>query len=130
MNCGDPHRCPLVRYSRPPQDDAERAVRAGLELIATVCALKTGVSLQTRVGNRLARIIHRRSARYCSQRDSPPRPEKEKKEKKQKETTQNELPSKSATPSGGVMEPASVAGHRLVSILLSSFRVWECSFIV
>src|SRR5262245_1792225 len=32
------------------EDDAERAVRAGLELIAAVIALKTPASLQVRVG--------------------------------------------------------------------------------
>jgi class 3 adenylate cyclase len=37
-------------YPQAHEDDAERAVRAGLELIAAVCALKTHVSLQTRVG--------------------------------------------------------------------------------
>src|SRR5262245_44892121 len=37
-------------YPQAHKDDAERAVRAGLELIAAVTALKTSVSLQTRVG--------------------------------------------------------------------------------
>src|SRR5882762_6539924 len=37
-------------YPRAHEDDAERAVRAGLELIAAVSALKAPVSLQTRVG--------------------------------------------------------------------------------
>jgi class 3 adenylate cyclase len=37
-------------YPEAHEDDAERAVRAGLELIAAVTALKTRVSLQTRVG--------------------------------------------------------------------------------
>jgi class 3 adenylate cyclase len=37
-------------YPRAHEDDAERAVRAGLELIAAVTALKSPVSLQTRVG--------------------------------------------------------------------------------
>jgi len=37
-------------YPEAHEDDAERAVRAGLELIAAVTALKTSVSLQTRVG--------------------------------------------------------------------------------
>jgi class 3 adenylate cyclase len=37
-------------YPQAHEDDAERAVRAGLELIAAVYALKTRVSLQTRVG--------------------------------------------------------------------------------
>jgi class 3 adenylate cyclase len=37
-------------YPEAHEDDAERAVRAGLELIAAVVALKTPVSLQTRVG--------------------------------------------------------------------------------
>jgi class 3 adenylate cyclase len=37
-------------YPQAHEDDAERAVRAGLELIAAVTALKTHASLQTRVG--------------------------------------------------------------------------------
>ncbi len=37
-------------YPQAHEDDAERAVRAGLELIAAVTALKAPVSLQTRVG--------------------------------------------------------------------------------
>jgi class 3 adenylate cyclase len=37
-------------YPRAHEDDAERAVQAGLKLIAAVTALKTSVSLQTRVG--------------------------------------------------------------------------------
>src|SRR5262249_32282927 len=37
-------------YPQAHKDDAERAVRAGLELISAVTALKTSVSLQTRVG--------------------------------------------------------------------------------
>jgi class 3 adenylate cyclase len=37
-------------YPEAHEDDAERAVRAGLELIAAVAALKAPVSLQTRVG--------------------------------------------------------------------------------
>ena len=37
-------------YPEAHEHDAERAVRAGLELIAAVAALKTSVSLQTRVG--------------------------------------------------------------------------------
>src|SRR5262249_50688740 len=37
-------------YPRAHEDDAERAVRAGLELVAAVAALKLSVSLQTRVG--------------------------------------------------------------------------------
>src|SRR6476660_2808925 len=37
-------------YPQAHEDDVERAVRAGLELIAAVVALKTSVSLQTRVG--------------------------------------------------------------------------------
>src|SRR5208283_4895990 len=37
-------------YPQAHEDDAERAVRAGLELIAAVAALKSRVSLQTRVG--------------------------------------------------------------------------------
>jgi class 3 adenylate cyclase len=37
-------------YLQAHEDDAERAVRAGLELIATVAGLNTRASLQTRVG--------------------------------------------------------------------------------
>jgi class 3 adenylate cyclase len=37
-------------YPQAHEDDAERAVRAGLELIAAVSALKSSVPLQTRVG--------------------------------------------------------------------------------
>jgi class 3 adenylate cyclase len=37
-------------YPEAHEDDAERAVRAGLELVAAVTALKTLASLQTRVG--------------------------------------------------------------------------------
>jgi class 3 adenylate cyclase len=37
-------------YPQAHEDDAERAVRAGLELIAAVAALKTRSTLQTRVG--------------------------------------------------------------------------------
>jgi class 3 adenylate cyclase len=37
-------------YPQAHEDDAERAVRAGLELVAAVTGLKTRGSLQTRVG--------------------------------------------------------------------------------
>jgi class 3 adenylate cyclase/predicted ATPase len=37
-------------YPRAHEDDAERAIRAGLELVTAVSALKSGVSLQARVG--------------------------------------------------------------------------------
>src|SRR5262249_32015676 len=37
-------------YPKAHEDDAERAVRAGLELIAAVAGIKTHASLQTRVG--------------------------------------------------------------------------------
>jgi class 3 adenylate cyclase len=37
-------------YPQAHEDDAERAVRAGLELVAVVGQLKTHASLQTRVG--------------------------------------------------------------------------------
>jgi class 3 adenylate cyclase/predicted ATPase len=37
-------------YPQAHEDDADRAVRAGLELVAAVSALKSPVSLQTRVG--------------------------------------------------------------------------------
>jgi hypothetical protein len=39
-------------YPQAHEDDAERAVRARLELIAAVAGLKTRASLQTRVGVR------------------------------------------------------------------------------
>jgi class 3 adenylate cyclase len=41
---------PSGRYAQAHEDDAERAVRAGLELIAAVSALKAASPLQTRVG--------------------------------------------------------------------------------
>jgi class 3 adenylate cyclase len=37
-------------YPQAHEDDAERAVRAGLELVAAICALNTHAPLQTRVG--------------------------------------------------------------------------------
>jgi class 3 adenylate cyclase len=37
-------------YPQAHEDDAERAVRAGLDLIASVSAVNGSVSLQTRVG--------------------------------------------------------------------------------
>ena len=37
-------------YPQAHEDDAERAVRAGLESVSAVAALKTRASLQTRVG--------------------------------------------------------------------------------
>jgi len=37
-------------YPQAHEDDAERALRAGLELVMAVAALKTRASLQTRVG--------------------------------------------------------------------------------
>jgi class 3 adenylate cyclase len=37
-------------YPQAHEDDAERAVRAGLELVAAIGALKTPASLQTRIG--------------------------------------------------------------------------------
>src|SRR5262249_32440070 len=37
-------------YPEAHEDDAERAVRSGLELVAEVAKLKTGTPLQTRVG--------------------------------------------------------------------------------
>ncbi len=39
-----------VGYPQAHEDDAERAVRAGLELIAAVTVLKSPLSLQTRIG--------------------------------------------------------------------------------
>jgi class 3 adenylate cyclase len=37
-------------YPQAHEDDAERAVRAGLDIIAAVSTLKTSAALQTRVG--------------------------------------------------------------------------------
>ena len=37
-------------YTQAHEDDAERAVRAGLELVSAVGALKTHAALQTRGG--------------------------------------------------------------------------------
>jgi hypothetical protein len=37
-------------YPQAHEDDAERAVRAGLESVSAVAALKTRASLRTRVG--------------------------------------------------------------------------------
>jgi class 3 adenylate cyclase len=45
-------------YPHAHEDDAERAVRAALELVAAVNALKTGHSLQTRVGLGALRVGH------------------------------------------------------------------------
>ena len=47
-------------YPQAHEDDAERAVRAGLELIAAVTALKTSVSAQSR-----GKAASRRRAEYC-----------------------------------------------------------------
>jgi class 3 adenylate cyclase len=67
-------------YPEAHEDDAERAVRAGLELIAAVSAIKTRTSLQTRVGiatglvvvGRLSRIGFGAGAGDCW-RDTKPR---------------------------------------------------------
>jgi hypothetical protein len=40
----------ISSYPQAHEDEAERAVRAGLELIAAVAGLKTRAALQTRVG--------------------------------------------------------------------------------
>jgi class 3 adenylate cyclase len=37
-------------YPRAHEDDAERALRSGLELVAAVSALKSRAALQTRIG--------------------------------------------------------------------------------
>ena len=42
-------------YPRAHEDDAERAVRAGLELIAAVAGLKTHASLKTRADGQISR---------------------------------------------------------------------------
>jgi class 3 adenylate cyclase len=44
------HRLVYFGYPQAHEDDAERAVRAGLDLIQTVAALKSNAPLQTRVG--------------------------------------------------------------------------------
>ena len=57
-------------YPQAHEDDAERAVRAGLELIAAVSALKAPASLQTRVGIATGLGRRRRSDRVGSMRRS------------------------------------------------------------
>jgi len=44
-------------YPQAHEDDAERAVRAGLELVAAVSGLKTHAALQTRVGIATALVV-------------------------------------------------------------------------
>jgi class 3 adenylate cyclase len=44
-------------YPQAHEDDAERAVRAGLELVAAVCALKAHAPLQTRVGTATGLVV-------------------------------------------------------------------------
>src|SRR6185312_12674322 len=44
-------------YPQAHEDDAERAVRAGLELIAAVAGLNTGATLQTRVGIATGQVV-------------------------------------------------------------------------
>ena len=44
-------------YPQAHEDDAERAVRAGLELIAAVTALKSPLSLQTRIGIATGQVV-------------------------------------------------------------------------
>ena len=66
-------------YPQAHEDDAERAVRAGLELIGAVSALKSSAPLQTRVGiatglgrgRRSDRIGGGAGARHC-RRDAEP----------------------------------------------------------
>ena len=50
-------------YPEAHEDDAERAVRAGLELITAVSDLKTHAALQTRVGIATGLVVVRRSDR-------------------------------------------------------------------
>jgi class 3 adenylate cyclase len=48
----------LVYFAYPlAQDDAERAVRAGLELVAAIDALKTHAPLQTRIGIAMGLVV-------------------------------------------------------------------------
>ena len=44
-------------YPQAHEDDAERAVRAGLELVAAVGGLKTHAALQTRVGIATGQVV-------------------------------------------------------------------------
>src|SRR5271163_2347365 len=44
-------------YPQAHEDDAERGVRAGLELVAAVSGLKTHAALQTRVGIATGRVV-------------------------------------------------------------------------
>jgi hypothetical protein len=57
-------------YPQAHEDDAERAVRAGLELVAAVGGLKTQAPLQTRVGGRRR---WRRLPRNCRRWRTPSR---------------------------------------------------------
>ena len=59
-------------YPQAHEDDAERAVRTGLELVTTVTALKTHAALQTRVGISTGLVVvgeligSRRNSHLCS----------------------------------------------------------------
>ena len=46
-------------YPQAHEDDAERAVRAGLELVTTVTSLKTQAALQTRIGIATGLVVNR-----------------------------------------------------------------------
>ena len=66
-------------YPQAHEDDAERAVRAGLELVAAVSDLKTHAPLQTRVGIATGLVVvgdldrlGRRAGAGHSRRDAEP----------------------------------------------------------
>jgi class 3 adenylate cyclase len=59
-------------YPQAHEDDAERAVRAGLELIQAVGALKSSAPLQTRVGIATGLVVVGESDRIGCRRDPKP----------------------------------------------------------
>ena len=67
-------------YPQAHEDDAERAVRAGLELVAAAGALQTGAPLQSRVSRcspfsrtprKLKRILSARSKSHANNKPNP-----------------------------------------------------------
>jgi class 3 adenylate cyclase len=58
-------------YPKAHEDDAERAVRAGLELIAAVSGLRTRASLQTRIGIATGLVVSAWTRRSCPESALP-----------------------------------------------------------
>jgi class 3 adenylate cyclase len=58
-------------YPKAHEDDAERAVRAGLELIAAVGGLRTRASLQTRIGIATGLVVSAWTRRSCPESALP-----------------------------------------------------------